>query len=78
MKLIINMKYKQSHRNLFSKGIHDWVTLANHKKCHSVALQFIDPFLEKEFGSLLWILLLKQQQKPEIAYIPLFLVYDYS
>ena len=38
------MKCNQIHGNVFAQLIHDGVTLTNHKKYQSLALQFIDPF----------------------------------
>ena len=47
LKLMIDMKCKQIHGNVLAQVIHDDVTMANHKKSLSLALQLIDPFWEK-------------------------------
>ena len=45
--LIIGMKCKQIHGNMFSQGIHYGVTLTNNKNYQPLALQFIDTFWKK-------------------------------
>ena len=45
--LIINMKCKKIHKNVFAQGIHDGVTLANYRNYQSLDLQLIDTFWEK-------------------------------
>ena len=44
LKLIIDIKCKQSHGNVFVQVINDEVMLANHKKYQSLALQLIGHF----------------------------------
>ena len=43
MQLIINLKVQEIRGSLFAQGIHDGVTLGNHKKYQSFGIQFIDP-----------------------------------
>ena len=46
LKIVIEMKFKNSHGNVFAQGIHYGATLANHKKvpvtCSTIYLSFLE------------------------------------
>ena len=49
LKLMIGIKYKQIHGTVFARIFNDGFMMANNKKYHSLALQFIDHFWKNSF-----------------------------